>query len=99
GSEVLDPDGIGERPASRLRLLGEQAALHGDADPLGDGRRHCATRLPPGRGSGNRSGMAATAPPKRYITTQGFERLRDEFHRLLHEECPRVTQEVAIAAA
>ena len=43
--------------------------------------------------------MAATAPPKRYITMQGFERLRDEFHRLLHEERPRVTREVAIAAA
>jgi transcription elongation factor GreB len=36
---------------------------------------------------------------KRYITRAGFERLREEFHRLLHEERPRVTQEVAVAAA
>src|SRR5207253_6309056 len=51
------------------------------------------------RGSGNRSGMAGTPPPKRYITPRGFERLRAEFHRLLHEERPRVTHEVAVAAA
>jgi transcription elongation factor GreB len=43
--------------------------------------------------------MATAPPPKRYITTRGFERLRAEFHRLLHEERPRVTQEVAVAAA
>src|SRR2546421_12794018 len=43
--------------------------------------------------------MAGTAPTKRYITTRGFERLREEFHRLLHDERPRVTQEVAVAAA
>jgi transcription elongation factor GreB len=36
---------------------------------------------------------------KRYITRAGFERLREEFRRLLHEERPRVTQEVAVAAA
>lgn len=36
---------------------------------------------------------------KKYITRRGFERLREEFHRLLHEERPRVTQEVAVAAA
>jgi len=36
---------------------------------------------------------------KRYITLAGFERLREEFRRLLHEERPRVTQEVAVAAA
>ena len=43
--------------------------------------------------------MAGPAAPKRYITTRGFERLREEFHRLLHEERPRVTQEVTVAAA
>jgi transcription elongation factor GreB len=43
--------------------------------------------------------MAGTPPPKRYITTQGFERLREQFHRLLYEERPRVTKEVTIAAA
>jgi transcription elongation factor GreB len=43
--------------------------------------------------------MATAAPPKRYITTRGFERLREEFHRLLHEERPRVTHEVTVAAA
>jgi len=43
--------------------------------------------------------MATAPPPKRYITTRGFERLREQFHRLLHEERPRVTQEVAVAAA
>src|SRR5436190_19807536 len=43
--------------------------------------------------------MAGTAPTKRYITTRGFERLREEFHRLLHDERPRVTHEVAVAAA
>jgi len=43
--------------------------------------------------------MATAPPPKRYITTRGFDRLRAEFHRLLHEERPRVTQEVAVAAA
>ncbi len=36
---------------------------------------------------------------KKYITKKGFDRLRAEFHRLLHEERPRVTQEVAVAAA
>ena len=36
---------------------------------------------------------------KKYITRSGFDRLRAEFHRLLHEERPRVTQEVAVAAA
>lgn len=35
----------------------------------------------------------------RYITKAGFERLRAEFHKLLHEHRPRVTQEVAVAAA
>jgi transcription elongation factor GreB len=43
--------------------------------------------------------MAGTAPPKRYITTRGFERLREQFHRLLYEERPRVTREVTTAAA
>jgi transcription elongation factor GreB len=36
---------------------------------------------------------------KKYITARGFARLREEFHRLLHVERPRVTQEVAVAAA
>ena len=36
---------------------------------------------------------------KKYITARGFARMREEFHRLLHEERPRVTQEVAVAAA
>jgi transcription elongation factor GreB len=36
---------------------------------------------------------------KRYITRAGFERLREQFRRLLHVERPRVTQEVAVAAA
>jgi transcription elongation factor GreB len=43
--------------------------------------------------------MAGAAPPKRYITTRGFERLREQFHRLLHDERPRVTREVTVAAA
>lgn len=43
--------------------------------------------------------MAGAAPPKRYITTRGFERLRAQFHRLLYEERPRVTREVTTAAA
>jgi len=40
-------------------------------------------------------------PPvgKRYITKAGFERLREQFRVLLYEERPRVTQEVAVAAA
>ena len=40
-------------------------------------------------------------PPlgKRYITKAGFDRLREQFRVLLHEERPRVTQEVAVAAA
>jgi transcription elongation factor GreB len=36
---------------------------------------------------------------KRYITKTGFEKLREEFRRLLYQERPRVTQEVAVAAA
>ncbi|OLD91921.1 MAG: transcription elongation factor GreB [Chloroflexi bacterium 13_1_20CM_4_66_7] len=43
--------------------------------------------------------MAQAQPPKRYITPRGFERLREELHRLLHDERPRVTKEVAVAAA
>jgi len=35
----------------------------------------------------------------RYITKIGFEKLRAEFHRLLHEDRPRVTREVTVAAA
>ena len=37
--------------------------------------------------------------PKRYITRAGFERLREEFRRLLYEDRPRVTREVQVAAA
>jgi transcription elongation factor GreB len=36
---------------------------------------------------------------KKYMTRVGFERLREEFRKLLYEERPRVTREVAIAAA
>jgi transcription elongation factor GreB len=36
---------------------------------------------------------------KKYITRAGFERLREQFRRLLHEERPRVTREVTVAAA
>ncbi len=36
---------------------------------------------------------------KKYITRAGFEKLREEFRRLLYEERPRVTQEVTVAAA
>jgi transcription elongation factor GreB len=36
---------------------------------------------------------------KRYITRLGFERLRAEFHELLHVQRPRVTHEVQVAAA
>jgi len=36
---------------------------------------------------------------KKYITKAGFERLREQFRRLLYEERPRVTREVTVAAA
>lgn len=36
---------------------------------------------------------------KKYITRAGFEKLREQFRRLLYEERPRVTREVAVAAA
>jgi transcription elongation factor GreB len=36
---------------------------------------------------------------KKYITRAGFDRLREEFRSLLHEERPRVTHEVTVAAA
>lgn len=36
---------------------------------------------------------------KKYITKIGFEAQREEFRRLLHEERPRVTREVTVAAA
>jgi transcription elongation factor GreB len=35
----------------------------------------------------------------RYITKQGFDKLRAEFHKLLTEDRPRVTREVTVAAA
>lgn len=43
--------------------------------------------------------MTGPPPGKRYITKAGFDRLREQFRVLLHEERPRVTQEVAVAAA
>jgi len=43
--------------------------------------------------------MKGPPPGKRYITKVGFERLRERFRVLLHEERPRVTQEVTVAAA
>jgi transcription elongation factor GreB len=36
---------------------------------------------------------------KRYITKIGFEKLREEFRRLLYDDRPRVTREVTVAAA
>jgi transcription elongation factor GreB len=36
---------------------------------------------------------------KKYITRAGFEKLPEEFRRLLYEERPRVTHEVTVAAA
>jgi transcription elongation factor GreB len=36
---------------------------------------------------------------KKYITKAGFEKLREQFRLLLYEERPRVTREVAVAAA
>jgi len=36
---------------------------------------------------------------KKYITRAGFDRLREQFRRLLYEERPRVTHEVMVAAA
>jgi transcription elongation factor GreB len=36
---------------------------------------------------------------KKYITKSGFEKLREEFRRLLYQERPRVTHEVTVAAA
>ncbi len=35
----------------------------------------------------------------RYITKAGFDKLREEFRRLLYDERPRVTREVTVAAA
>src|SRR2546421_1064580 len=43
--------------------------------------------------------MKGPPPGKRYITKVGFERLREQFRVLLHEERPRVTREVTVAAA
>jgi transcription elongation factor GreB len=43
--------------------------------------------------------MNGPPPAKRYMTKKGFERLREQFRVLLHEERPRVTHEVAVAAA
>ena len=40
-----------------------------------------------------------TTPGSQYITPEGARRLRDELHRLWHEERPRVTQAVSEAAA
>src|SRR5438105_13587395 len=54
-------------------------------------------RVPPLEATGRR--MKGLPPGKRYITKAGFERLREQFRVLLHEERPRVTHEVAVAAA
>jgi len=43
--------------------------------------------------------MAEAPPRRKYVTKAGFDRLRAEFHRLLHHERPRVTLEVQVAAA
>jgi transcription elongation factor GreB len=43
--------------------------------------------------------MKGPPPGKRYITKAGFERLREQFRGLLYDDRPRVTQEVAVAAA
>src|SRR6266849_3536608 len=43
--------------------------------------------------------MKRPPPGKRYITKAGFERLREQFRVLLYEDRPRVTREVAVAAA
>ncbi len=43
--------------------------------------------------------MKGLPPGKRYITSKGFDRLREQFRLLLYEERPRVTHEVAVAAA
>jgi transcription elongation factor GreB len=43
--------------------------------------------------------MTGPPPSKRYITKRGFDHLREQFRLLLYEERPRVTQEVAVAAA
>ena len=40
-----------------------------------------------------------TPPGSKYITPEGAKRLRDELHRLWHDERPRVTAAVAEAAA
>ena len=36
---------------------------------------------------------------KKYITRAGFEKLREEFRRLLYDDRPRITREVTVAAA
>ena len=43
--------------------------------------------------------MASEGPARRYITEQGFRTLQKELGRLLRTERPRVTREVADAAA
>ena len=43
--------------------------------------------------------VARVTAAKRYITPEGYERLRAELERLWREERPRVTREVAEAAA
>jgi len=43
--------------------------------------------------------MKGPALPKRYITKRGFDHLREQFRKLLYEDRPRVTHEVAVAAA
>ncbi len=43
--------------------------------------------------------MKSPPPGKRYITKVGFDRLREQFRALLYVDRPRVTREVAVAAA
>jgi transcription elongation factor GreB len=43
--------------------------------------------------------MEGPKPARRYVTKKGFDRLREQLRSLLYDERPRVTQEVAVAAA
>jgi len=53
----------------------------------------------PGRGPGGGDQPPQTAPRKSYITPEGAKKLRSELEQLWTVERPRVTQEVADAAA
>src|SRR5438045_9688514 len=54
-------------------------------------------RAMPATGGARRGG--ALEAVKKYITRPGFEKLREQFHRLLYEDRPRVTREEQVAAA